>query len=277
MNKAATRLTQLTVLLAGNDDFKAEVLALIGTPPPLTTTMLREVGEHVKKQARVELPLPPLAASLTWNDPLWDEVAAPESHLPEAGEQGLQSKLCRLLNSAPSSMSFEFHDVHTAPSVCGNDLKPDTVMSLRGIPVCPLTTGAIINLKRQDGAYDNDKNVGQAVTYGRTFLQQLPRDLRDTVYVALTDLQRITLMRVTLHANGQLKVDMSTQLADVKSILLQLLSCQPASLRVQLPDLGPSLKITGLLGHGATSHVFQGTTSNGDEVSVAVMHGVPAQ
>ena len=225
----------------------------------------------------MELPLPPLAASLTWNDPLWDEVAAPESHLLEAGEQGLQSKFCRLLNSAPSSMSFEFHDVHTAPSVCGNDLKPDTVMKLRGKPVCPLTTAAILDLKRQDGAYDNEKNVGQAVTYGRTFLQQLPSSLRNTVYVALTDLQRITLMRVSLPANGQLEVAMSTQLADVKSILLQLLSCTPASLRVQLPDLGPSLKITGFLGHGATSHVFQGTTSNGDEVSFAVMHGVPAQ
>ena len=135
----------------------------------------------------------------------------------------------------------------------------------------------IVILKRQDGSYNNEKNVGQAVTYGRTFLQQLPSSLRDTVYVALTHLKRITLMRVRLLPNNQLKVDMSPQLTDVKHVLLQLLSCEPAHLRVQLPYLGPSLSITGFLGHGATSHVFQGTNSNGDEVSVAVMHEVPAQ
>ena len=150
-------------------------------------------------------------------------------------------------------------------------------MKLRGKPVCPLTTATILVLKRQDGSYESDENVGQAVIYGRTFLQQLPSSLRDTVYVALTDLRRITLLRVRLPANGQLEVGMSHQLADVKYVLLQLLSCQPASLGVHLPDLGPSLKITGFLGYGATSHIFQGTTSNGDEVSVAVMHEVPAQ
>ena len=71
-------------------------------------------------------------------------------------------------------------------------------------PVCPLTTGAIIDLRWQDGSFDKDKNVGQAVTYGRTFLQQLPRSLRDTVLVALTNLQHITLMRVRLLPAGDI-------------------------------------------------------------------------
>lgn len=75
---------------------------------------------------------------------------------------------------APSSTSFEFHDVRSAPSVCGNDLKPDVVMSLRGKPVCPLTTGAIIDLKRQGVSPEMDKNDGQALTYGRHIWPDLP-------------------------------------------------------------------------------------------------------
>lgn len=47
-------------------------------------------------------------------------------------------------------------------------------MSLRGKPVCPLTTGAIIDLKRQGVSPEMDKNVGQALTYGRHIWPDLP-------------------------------------------------------------------------------------------------------
>ncbi len=76
-------------------------------------------------------------------------------------------------------------------------------------------------------------------------------------------------MRVSLR-DGELDVDMSAKLPDAKHVLLQLLCCPPENLLVQLPDLGPSLQITGFLGRGATSHVFQGTSSSGQEVNIAV-------
>ncbi len=224
------------------------------------------------ERARTSLSLPSPTVSITWNNPLWDEVATLDSKPSVAGPNGLQSRFCRLLQSALSSMSFDFHDVHLAPSVCGNVCKPDAVISLRGKTVCPLTTGAIIILKPQGESSESAKNVGHAIMYGRIFLQQLPSTLPETVVVALIDLKSITLIRVRLPKSGQLAVDFSPLLPDAKHVLLQLLCCQPASLEVQLPDLGPALQITGFLGYGATSHVFSGTTSSGQEVSIAVLH-----
>lgn len=134
-------------------------------------------------------------------------------------------------------------------------------MGLRDKPCIPLTTAAIIDLKQQGGGYDNDANVGKAITYGRVFLQQLPQTLRKMVLVGLTDLLSITLILVRLDSNAQgtedLSFDMSARLPDVKRTLLQLLSCEPQRWFVELPDLGPSIQIVGLLGSGATSHVYE--------------------
>lgn len=134
-------------------------------------------------------------------------------------------------------------------------------MCLRGKPFNPLTTGAIINFKRQDGQYESDYNVGKAVIYGRDFLRQLPRTLRRRVLVALTDFHNISLIIVTLGVDAQgaetLSTEMSEQLPKVKQTLLQLLSCEPQRWYVDLPDLGPSIQVVGLLGFGATSHVYE--------------------
>lgn len=156
------------------------------------------------------------------------------------------------------------------PSVCGSDLKPDIVMGLRDKPCIPLTTAAIIDFKRQGGGYDNDKNVGKAITYGRVFLQQLPRTLRKMVLAGLTDLRNITLVLVRLdldvHGAEALSYEMSAQLPDVKRTLLQLLSCEPQRWFVELPDLGPSIQVVGLLGSGATSHVYE-ASEDGHQVT----------
>lgn len=127
-------------------------------------------------------------------------------------------------------------------------------MGLRDKPGNPLTTGAIINFRPQGGDYDNDKNVGKAILCGRVFLQQLPRSLRSMVLVGLADLCSITLVLVRLDMGAEVKVgeylsyERSAQLPDVKHTLLQLLSCEPQRWFVELPNLGPSIRVMGLLG-----------------------------
>ncbi|KAL3148781.1 hypothetical protein ABBQ38_014190 [Trebouxia sp. C0009 RCD-2024] len=128
-----------------------------------------------------------------WEDGIWGDVAV-SIGLPvrdDGSTEGLQSIFTRLLNTAPTSTPFHLHDVHSCQSVCGDDLKPDCVMSLRHKPLVPMTTGLVLDLRRHDNSYDNSENVGKAIVYGRTLLQQLPRN---TVLVGLTDLHSITLI-----------------------------------------------------------------------------------
>ncbi len=61
--------------------------------------------------------------------------------------------------------------------MCGDNLKPDFVMTLRHTPIVPLTTGFALDLKQQDGMYDSSEKVGKAIIYGRMCLQQLPQSL----------------------------------------------------------------------------------------------------
>ena len=254
----------------------AVLKALINRPSVISTTTLQELGGQANKKPKVEVPLPQPSA-LAWESPVWAHVTSSSNQLWEAdkGQQKvLQSLFGDLLPTAPISTPYVFHDVHTRPSVCGSDLKPDVVMGLRDKPCIPLTTAAIIDFKRQGGGYDNDENVGKAITYGRVFLQQLPRTLRKMVLVGLTDLLSITLVLVRLDSNAQgaedLSFEMSARLPDVKRTLLQLLSCEPQRWFVELPDLGPSVQIVGLLGSGATSHVYE-AAEGGQQVMPFIM------
>ena len=200
----------------------ANLKALINRPSVISTTTLQELGGQANKKPKVEVPLPQ-PYTLAWESPVWAQVTSFSNQLLEAdkGQQkGLQSLFGDLLPTAPISTPFVFHDVHTRPSLCGNDLKPDVVMGLRDKPCISLTTAAIINFKRQGGGYDNDEKVGKAITYGRVFLQQLPRTLRKMVLVGLTDLLSITLVLVRLDSNAQgaenMSFEMSARLPDVK-------------------------------------------------------------
>ena len=255
---------------AWRDEYKrdmASLRALISKPTVMSTTTVREVGGQANKKSKVVISLPPTDA-LTWESPIWARVTSSSEQLLEAdkGQQkGLQSLFADLLPTAPVNTPFVFHDVHTKPSVCGSDLKPDVVMGLRDKPCIPLTTAAIIDFKQQGGGYDNDENVGKAITYGRVFLQQLPWSLRSMVLVGLTDLCSITLIlvRLTLTDEGveELYFDRSAQLPDVRHTLLQLLRWF-----VELPNLGPSIQVMGFLGSGATSHVYE-ASEGGQQVS----------
>ncbi len=198
----------------------------------LYTTTLQELGGQANKKSKRGIPLPPTDA-LAWESPVWAQVTNSSVQLLEAdkGQQkGLQSLFADLLPTAPVNTPFVFHDVHTGPSVCGSDMKPDVVMGLRDKPCNPLTTAAIIDFKRQGGGYDNDEHVSKAITYGRVFLQQLPRSLKSMVLVGLTDLCSITLIlvRLVLSVEGaeELFFERSARLPDVRHTLL-LLSCEP--------------------------------------------------
>ena len=181
---------------AWRGQFMAEIKALVNRPSVLSTTTHQELGRLANKRAKVEVPLPPTCAA-DWDSPIWAHVTSSSVQLLEADkdeQKGLQSLFADLLPTSPSSTPFVLHDVHTRPSVCGSNLKPDVVMGLRDKPCIPLTTAAIIDFKRQGGGYDNDENIGKAITCGRVFLQQLPRTLRKMVVVGYTDLQSITLV-----------------------------------------------------------------------------------
>lgn len=159
----------------------ANLKALINRPSVISTTTLQDLGGQANKKPKVEVPLPQ-PYTLAWESPVWAHVTSFSNQLLEAdkGQQkGLQSLFGDLLPTAPISTPFVFHDVHTRPSVCGNDLKPDIVMGLRDKPCIPLTTAAIIDFKRQGGGYDNDENVGKAITYGRVFFATVATDIAE--------------------------------------------------------------------------------------------------
>ncbi len=235
----------------GRDEYKrdmANLRAMINKPTVISTTTLQEMGGQANKKPKMEVPLPQVLA-VAWESPIWAQFTSSSVQLLEADKgqkKGLQSLFAHQLPTAPVNTPFVFHDVHTRPSVCGSDLKPDVVMGLCDKPCNPLTTGAIINFKRQGGGYDNDENVGKAIMCGRVFLQQLPRSLRSTVLVGLTDLCSITLVlvRLDLSAEGgkQLVYERSARLPDARHTLLQLLSCEPQRWLIELPNLGQASK-----------------------------------
>ncbi len=235
----------------GLDEYRrdmADMRALIKIPPVISTKTFQEMGSQANKRPKVEVPLPQVVDA-SWESPTWAQVTNFNDQLPEA-DKGQKKELgclfAQLLQTAPVNTPFVFHDVHTKPCVCGSALKPDFVMGLRDKPCNTLTTGAIINFRPQGGDYDNDENVGKAILCGRVFLQQLPRSLRSTVLVGLTDLCSITLVVVRLDMSEEVKVgsflsyERSTRLPDVKHTLLQMLSCEPQRWFVELPNLGTS-------------------------------------
>ena len=81
------------------------------------------------------------------------------------------------------------------------------------------------------------------------------------VLVVLTDLRTVTLISVRLdvdrQGNQELSWERTAKLPDVKQKFLQLLSCEPQRWFIELPNLGPSMQVTNLLGFGATSHVYE--------------------
>jgi len=246
-----------------DEQFEQRIFNLVARPPAYTSTSLQELGNNAKKRPRIEIPLPPPLVGATWEHERWRYVAD-NTDLLEADDgprQGLQSTLATLLQTAPTNTPFVLHDVHSQRSVCGDDLKPDMVLSLRGKPVVPITTGFILELKRQDTPYDTDQNVGKAITYGRTCLQQLPRSLRSKMLVGLTDLRTITIICVTLAEPDTFSFELSAKLPDVRHVLLKLLSSPAYYLHVEMPNLGPSVDIIDFLGRGATSNVYKATQS----------------
>ena len=244
------------------DQFKQEILAMIARPPLLTSTTLQELGHSAKRQ-RTQIALSPPPPGITWDHDLWSQVAVSSglSKRDDGNKEGLQSIFKRLLDAAPTNTPFELDDVHLSPCVCGDALKPSCVMSLRHKPIVPMTTGLILDLKRQDGMYESSGNIGKAITYGRLFLLQLPQPLRSKVLVGLTDLCSITLIQVSLPSHTDpgegLSVRVDKACPDVRQSLLQLLSMQPSELHVELPNLGPSVEIMDFLGRGATSNMYR--------------------
>ena len=179
----------------------------------LTSTTLRELDQSAKKKARTELPLPDPGPQSTWIDPLWEEVKSCDAPMAEADSQqrqlGLQTYFNKLLQIQPIRGGFELHDAHDSPSVCGSQLKPDYVMTLRNQPRAPITTGLILGLITQKAVHETDQNIGKVILYGKPCLQQLPESLCSKLMVAITDLGLITLITVSF-ADGTLDVQMVT-------------------------------------------------------------------
>lgn len=102
----------------------ANLKALINRPSVISTTTLQELGGQANKKPKVEIPLPQ-PHTLAWDSPVWAQVTSFSNRLLKADEgqqKGLQSLFCDLLDTAPISTPFVFHDVHTRPSVCGSPM-----------------------------------------------------------------------------------------------------------------------------------------------------------
>ena len=72
---------------------------------------------------------------------------------------------------------------------------------------------------------------------------------------------------------GRLSCERAACRPDVKRTLIQLLSCEPQRWFVDLPDLGPTIQIVGLLGSGATSHVYEAAEAGQQVISSIVPCG----
>ena len=240
------------------EDFILEVKAIIARPPLLASTTLQDLGQNAKRQ-RTKIALSSSALNVKWDDKLWEYVAV-STGLPEKDDgdrDGLQSIFTRLMKAPPptrlSSCTMSIDAV-----LCVEMTSSLILMSLRHKPMVPMTTRLVLHLKHQDSQCDSSKNIGKAITYGRMCLQQLPRTLRSTVLVGLTDLQTITLIRVTLPMQPDQEASPSVQVSeacpDVRDTLLQLLSSHPSDLQVNMPDLGPPFVPTFASDQFASEH-----------------------
>lgn len=82
-----------------------------------------------------------------------------ESQLTEAGDGGVQQLVSKLLQSSQPPGPLYVQDVHTTASVCGR-LRPDLVVTL-GPQLLPSSTVLVVDLKRQDGAYNSPAHIHQ--------------------------------------------------------------------------------------------------------------------
>lgn len=261
-------LTEVRQFKSHMDIFRAEVRQMIAKPPAVTTITFRELGQNALKRPRLRLPLPPHKA-VTWDDDVWQQLVQDQPRIGDQTFSGVQSALAQLLHTVPTNMPFQLHGVSSTPSVCGDDLKPDAVISLHGHPLTPVTTSCILFLKPPDAPCNTAENVGKAIVHGREFLQQLPSSLRQSVHVGLTDLHSIVLVQAsyTDQDRREFRADVSEEHFDVKDVLLRFLNQDPLFAGVVLPLLGPNTKIMGFLDYGATSHVYRAIV-DGREVSL---------
>lgn len=97
----------------------------------------------------------------------WDAAAAFDSDLSESTTDGTQGIFSKMIAYFPddSSTTFRLHDVHSTPSVCGPDFKPDIIAS-SGPHLLPTNTGLILELKTQKqsgGHYASSANIHQVI------------------------------------------------------------------------------------------------------------------
>lgn len=185
------------------------------------------------------------------------------------------------LISACKKCFFDYKVVATRRSVVGT-LKPDVVIKLKGSPVVDHSSvGGILSLHSlgEGSTFDNDFSVGQLITYGQEFLNNIPERL--SVVLGITDLQHICWFRLTRCgiddadvALGGFKVGRSHVTSAVKESIGGFLRAEPASLGIQMKwktDLRKGWTITGYLGSGRTSNIYKVDCGDGKECALKIL------
>lgn len=183
--------------------------------------------------------------------------------------------------SACKKCFFDYKVVATMRSVVGT-LRPDVVIKLKGSPVVDHSSvGGILSLHSlgEASTFDNDFSVGQLITYGQEFLNNIPERL--SVVLGITDLLHICWFRLTRRgiddadvSLGGFKVGRSHVTSAVKESIGAYLRAEPASLGVQMKwktDLPTGWTITGYLGSGKTSNVYRVDCGDGRECALKVL------
>eukprot|EP01105_Mastigella_eilhardi_P000872 TRINITY_DN1105_c0_g1_i6.p1 TRINITY_DN1105_c0_g1~~TRINITY_DN1105_c0_g1_i6.p1 ORF type:complete len:303 (-),score=29.57 TRINITY_DN1105_c0_g1_i6:916-1824(-) len=162
---------------------KARVRLNTGPEPNhkmMRTSTLAEVGSAVLRQfgdkrfdwCRFFKEHNPQPKPLQW--PSDNEWAFFSSHKGPLPETEIQQRVTQLLEKQPAALA-QFCDTHSSTSCCGVR-QPVLVLVEHGKPISPLTTLAVLDLKKQsdNDRYNSNANIGQIYTYACKLLAQLP-------------------------------------------------------------------------------------------------------
>lgn len=135
-----------------------------------------QLGKDIKlratKRVLVRVTAAGSALAHTWLKEAGDAGAvfkaatAPQSRLPERGQNGaldVQTVFSKFIAATAYSQGpfARAVDTHDGCSVCGDSFKPDCVIGMGSDEPLPISTVAVVDLKRQDTPYNTNANIYQ--------------------------------------------------------------------------------------------------------------------
>ncbi len=187
----------------------------------------------------------------------------------------MQTKITKLIESAPKTTLFELHDTHNRRSVC-KEYIPDGIATVCGKSLVPLNVAFVLELKGQDATYNTPENVGELIRNTRIVLEQLPITVRARMLAAITDRKKIQWFQVNRAMDESGKsvwtYKKSVESNEVQLTLLAVLCSSMNTLGIKAPSIqvkGSTVEALEVIGTGQTSHVFR-CTLQGEDLALKV-------